>query len=196
MHRGPGKRAGGSGPAWRSPARTDTLAHSPSRTPGAAQPRDSSSDGRLRPHMPGSRGAAGGSLPPSPPSPPSPPPRRLLSPPPPLARAPAPPSAQASVQRVPRARDPGRARDALTPTRGEAREEEAEGQLAPVAGVPWQWPASPSPPPLRQAGPGRLLPLWPRSLELLVTLVPAPAPPRARQHPALLGPRDLAAGGE
>lgn len=69
MHRGPGKRAGGSGPAWRSPARTDTLAHSPSRTPGAAQPRDSSSDGRLRPHMPGSRGAAGGSLPPLPPLP-------------------------------------------------------------------------------------------------------------------------------
>ena len=34
MHRGPGERAGGSGPAWRSPARTDTLAHTPSRTPG------------------------------------------------------------------------------------------------------------------------------------------------------------------
>lgn len=195
MHRGPGERAGGSGPAWRWPARTDTLAHAPSRTPGCG-----SAPGQRRRRAPAAthagRPGRGGRIPPlpSPPSLLSPAPLPLLSPPPPVARAPAPPSARASVQRVPRARDPGRARNALTPTRGEPREEEAEGLLALVAGVPWPWPASP-PPPLRQAGPGRLLPLWPRSLRLLVTLVPAPAPPRARQRPALLGPRDLAAGG-
>lgn len=104
--------------------------------------------------MPGGRGAAGGSLLPSPPSPP---PRRLLSPPPPVARAPAPPSARASVQRMPRARDPGRARDALTPTRGEPREEEA-GKVgaggpsalavacfaAAAAASGWAWPPPPS----------------------------------------------------
>lgn len=194
MHRGPGERAGGSGLAWRSPARTDTLAHAPSRIPGCG-----SAPGQRRRRAPAAtharRPGRGGRVPPFPRSSPSPPPLRLLSPPPPVARAPAPPSARASVERVPRTRDPGRARDTLTPTRGEPWEEEAEGWQALVAGVPWQWPASPPSPPLRQAGPGRLLPLRPRSLRLLVTLVPAPAPPRARQRPALLGPRDLAAGG-
>ena len=60
MHRGPGKRAGGSGPARRSPARTHT--HCPVH-PGAAQPPDSSDNRRLQPHMPSGQGAAGGSLP-------------------------------------------------------------------------------------------------------------------------------------
>lgn len=60
MHRGPGKRAGGSGPARHSPARTHT--HCPGH-PGAAQPPDSSDNRRLQPHMPSGQGAAGGSLP-------------------------------------------------------------------------------------------------------------------------------------
>ena len=81
----------------------------------------------------------------------------------------------------------GRATHSLL--RAGSRGRRRRGRLALVARVPWQWPASP-PPPLRQAGPGRLLPLWPRSLWLLVTLVPALAPPRARQRPALLAPRD------
>lgn len=165
MHRGPGERAGGSGLAWRSPARTDTLAHSPSGIPGCG-----SAPGQRRRRAPAAtharRPGRGGRVPPFPRSSPSPPPLRLLSPPPPVARAPAPPSARASVERVPRTRDPGRARDTLTPTRGEPWEEEAEGWQALVAGVPWQWPASPPSPPLRQAGPGRLLPLRPRSPRL------------------------------
>ena len=60
--------------------------------------------------------------------------------------------------------------------------------------TPRQWPVPPLPP-LRQAGPGSLLPLWPRSLWLLVALVPAPAPPRAQKRPALLGSGHQAAGG-
>lgn len=95
---------------------------------------------------------------------------------------------------MPGARDPRRAREALTPTREEPRQEKAESGLALVAGTPRQWPAPLPPPPLRQAGPGSLLPLRPRLLWLLRELVPAPAPPRARQRPALLGPSDLAAG--
>ncbi|CAI9171124.1 unnamed protein product [Rangifer tarandus platyrhynchus] len=95
---------------------------------------------------------------------------------------------------MPGARDPRRAREALTPTREEPRQEKAESGLAPVAGTPRQWPAPLPLPPLRQAGPGSLLPLRPRSLWLLSELVPAPAPPRARKRPALLGPGDLPTG--
>lgn len=95
---------------------------------------------------------------------------------------------------MPGARAPRQAREALTPTREEPRQEKAESGLEPVAGTPRQWPAPLPPPPLRQAGPGSLLPLRPRSLWLLSELVPAPAPPRARQRPALLGPSDLEAG--
>lgn len=134
----------------------------------------------------GGRVGAGGSLSPSPPSPP---PRPLLSPPPPVARAPAPPSARARLHRMPQARDPRRARDALAPTRAEPREQEAEGLLALVAGAPRQWPA----PRLRQAGPAASsLPPRPRALWLLVTLVAALGFPR--QRPAPLSPRDLDAG--
>lgn len=197
MHRGPWKRARGSGPARRSPARTHTLAHAPSWKPGRG-----SAPGQQRRRAPAAthaerpgRGRRAPPSPRSPPSAPSPPPRPLLSPPPPLARAPAPPSARARLQRMPRARDPRLARDVLTPTREEPRQEKAETGLMLVAGAPRQWPAPPPPPPLRQAGPGNLLPLRPRSLWLLVAHVPAPAPPGARQRPALLGPRDLAAGG-
>lgn len=67
MHRGPGERAGGSGPAWRSPARTDTLAHAPSRTPGCG-----SAPGQRRRRAPAAthawRPGRGGRVPPSLPS--------------------------------------------------------------------------------------------------------------------------------
>lgn len=62
MHRGPGERTRGLGLARRSPAWTHTLVHCRPRHPGTTQPRDSSGDGRLRPHMPRSRSAEGGSL--------------------------------------------------------------------------------------------------------------------------------------
>lgn len=134
MHHGPGKRAGGSGPARRSPARTHTLPWTPGR---------GSAPGQRRQPVPAAthaeRPGRGRRVPPSPRSPPcaaSPPPRPLLSPPPPLASAPAPPSARARWPKMPGAGDPRRAREALTPTREEPRQEKAESGLA-------RWPGRP-----------------------------------------------------
>lgn len=89
-----------------------------------------------------------------------PPPRGLLSPPPPVARAPAPPSAWAHLRRVPRARDlSGCTRHLLPRAQNRRRRRQRKGR--------YSWPGYPDSgllcrhhrPPLRQAGPGCLLPL-------------------------------------
>lgn len=202
--RQPWEQAGGSGRRGACP-RGYTLADAPSGTPG----HDSAPGQQQRP-MPVATHAgqeSGGRVPlssTSPSSPSTPSPRlgslRLAS------QAPFPASASrarscaslclGSLAEGARARDPRRVHDAVTPTRASrGKRKRRDGWYScpgrPDSGLLRRH----CRPPLRQAGPGRLLSLWPLSLWLLVSLICARAPPRARQCPAMPSPREVAAGG-
>lgn len=176
MHRGPGERTRGLGPARRSPAWTHTLVHSPSQTPGHdSAPGQQQQQQRRAPaatHAPQPK--RGGRVP----APPPPPPlhslrlagsflrlrqeRALLHlPPPGLTCRGCPEPVTSAVH------------EALTPTRAGPQEEKAEEWLVLVAGVPRPWPAVSPPPPATASGWARLPPPAPA----VITCAPGSARP-------------------